>query len=140
MMCENALKTRLDDLGTAPYGSTFLQTVWQCFNLIDTTPTPSLPVVVTTHNFGRDKGEIGRARIMCETAKKERVNAAGVIEVFGDATGEVVECRDFRTPKDHQVPVSLRTQNFGQDKAVVRVSQLVCERAEKIPTFGPNRP
>jgi hypothetical protein len=131
MLCENALNARPDRPGTAPYGSTALQTVWQCFRLEDTSPTPNLPVVVTTNNFGKDRGEIGRAVMMCEEARKVHLDAAGNVVSFGQATGQVVECRTFNTPEDHVTPVRLHTFNFGDDNAVVRLSQMVCERAQK---------
>ena len=130
MMCENAVKQRLDST-KPPIGVGGIDRVWQCFALTDTTPAPSLPAVLVTRNFGREKGEIGRAVMMCETAQKVRLFATGA-QTFGQATGQVIECRTFTTPKDNQAPVRLNTNNFGDDTAVVRTSRFVCEHAQKI--------
>ncbi|MFN0094574.1 MAG: hypothetical protein ACKVVT_07315 [Dehalococcoidia bacterium] len=131
MMCENALKLRIGADGTVTtYGDPNSQLVLQCFKIEAKFPINKKATLVTK-NFGADAVHVIRPVFFCEQAIKERPNH----EPYGVNEEPVqIECFAIEA-KDRQVPVTLRTRNFGPDEVRVRRGDLLCERAKKTHIF-----
>ena len=92
---------------------------------------PKIPLISNLTGRPFEAGEAPSAAYW-RRQLREAVQFATGAQTFGQATGQVIECRTFTTPKDNQAPVRLNTNNFGDDTAVVRTSRFVCEHAQKI--------
>lgn len=77
-MCEEAKKIRPAS-AAHPGGETGSPTgyVWECFSL-EEGDSPGAKVVLQTRNFGEDEVRVGRAILMCEAAKKLRLDSLPV--------------------------------------------------------------
>ena len=131
-MCESA--TKLMNGAVKSQGGT---DIWQCFAITNGV-TPNAQVILSTNNFGPHHAIVGKAVMMCESAKK--VTSSG--QVFNaDHKGEVFQCfRLIETPILN-VPAILITKNFLTDDVRIRRANLMCEPAEKTIIFhNPNEP
>ncbi len=123
-MCEGAIKAGQPSTAAPP------NVVWQCYDLRDGLD-PNAPFTLTTQNFGEHRAEVRRAVLMCEEARKLRVNAAGVVTVVGQPTGRTYECFVINGKIDAN-EFFLTTRNFGPDDVVVRNPRMMCEPAKKV--------
>ena len=136
--CESAVKIRVGDTATLPYGK-LGGFVFQCFDVLNgANPDDDLSLV--THNFGTEPVIVGQAVHMCESARKvlggDELGRPGrmamhcfAVEPVPDANGDLPQ----------HGAVSLTTDNFGPRVVDLGNTRLLCEEASKH-TGDPTKP
>jgi len=95
--------------------------------------TPDENVRLVTNNFGGDVVNVQGAFIMCEGAKKQRLDNTAAAP-FGAPGRFVYECYRLLNGANPDDPFTLRTANFGDDRVVVGQAVVMCEGAQKVHT------
>ncbi|MBI2764405.1 MAG: hypothetical protein HYX53_00675 [Chloroflexi bacterium] len=129
-MCETANKFRQVPPGAAPYPPALAEVV-QCYKT-ERGQDPDDTVLLQTENFGIDKVQVRTAVMMCEGASKLRLDQPAGGGFTPLPTVPIVwQCFKIESRNAPNTGVVLVTNNFGPQKASVRIAALMCEQAQK---------
>jgi len=128
MMCELSTLNSADVRDPAP--PTVPDTrIFACYDLRDG-GNPGDPYAIKTVFF-KDAVYVGQSNLMCETAAKYVTDAAGNVEKFGSASGDVRQCFDLKKGDDIGKTFVIANNNFGVDKIKTGAGVQMCEQAAK---------
>ena len=134
LFCEGALKTKEPIAAGTTSPLPIPNVAWDCFSILSKA-SPNRLFRIFTSNFGETPAIVRRAILMCEDARKIRIDAAGNEvpgSAVGEPTGRVYECYQLQA-KNPAATFWLTNRNFGGAPVRVTNARLMCEAAIKVP-------
>jgi hypothetical protein len=130
LMCELSTKNPVDSQNAVPPPLADTR-IYACYSLARG-GTPDDPYIIETANFGKDGVIVRTSNLMCETAAKHVVDAAGNVTTIGTPSGNILQCYKLSQGDNPGKDFALVNNNFGRSLIKVATATQMCEEAQKL--------